>query len=405
MTLVVMTDSREGLPAAATARCCGYLRLSLTAPGRLEPSNSAYLAIAEFQENFEKLARLTKEELYLPVPGQRFRCNCVRFHLEETMKQLNKTDFLKSDQMKTFVFLMKEKTDHIITAFHKTHTFEAPRHRGVTQLLQPQGPAAIPELLSTTSQAAACRKQAVMLSRQKHNGALRFATASSEQPEHCRDRSVRLRGPQSCPRLEPHRREPVRVSPREQGSLALPHGPSDLKQRTMTLPSIYAAPHISNIAELLTLLQQMKNSMTGDILTVETNASYRFAEEDRHALVSQLQLLAQTASCIQTEGLSQNYLLVQADNVNCIDTLFEGVELLKTNPDLKKFSVFFQKIERLKQSLIPSLAEEILTKSQQHKPQPLQCHHSPRALQGQGSCTGPPGREQAGAGIMRSCFF
>lgn len=29
---------------------------------------------------------------------------------------------------------------------------------------------------------------------------------------------------------------------------------------------IYAAPHISNIAELLTLLQQMKNSMTGDIL-------------------------------------------------------------------------------------------------------------------------------------------
>lgn len=37
------TDSREGLPAAATARCCGYLRLSLTVPGRLEPSNSAYL--------------------------------------------------------------------------------------------------------------------------------------------------------------------------------------------------------------------------------------------------------------------------------------------------------------------------------------------------------------------------
>ncbi|EOA97843.1 hypothetical protein Anapl_13978, partial [Anas platyrhynchos] len=29
---------------------------------------------------------------------------------------------------------------------------------------------------------------------------------------------------------------------------------------------IYAAPHISNIAELLSLLQQMKNSMTGDSL-------------------------------------------------------------------------------------------------------------------------------------------
>lgn len=37
------TDSREGLPAAASARCCGYLRLSLTASGRLGPSNSAYL--------------------------------------------------------------------------------------------------------------------------------------------------------------------------------------------------------------------------------------------------------------------------------------------------------------------------------------------------------------------------
>lgn len=44
---------------------------------------------------------------------------------------------------------------------------------------------------------------------------------------------------------------------------------------------------------------------------------------------------------------------------------------------------------------------QILTKSQQHEPQPLQCHHSPRALQGRGSCTGPPGREQAGAGITK----
>ncbi|XP_068554714.1 interleukin-5-like [Anas acuta] len=85
---------------------------------------------------------------------------------------------------------------------------------------------------------------------------------------------------------------------------------------------IYAAPHISNIAELLSLLQQMKNSMTGDSLNlrIETPASI--------------------------------------DNVNCIDTLFEGVELLKNNSDLKKFSVFFQKFERLKQSLIPSPAEE-----------------------------------------------
>uniref|UniRef100_A0A493T9W3 Interleukin-5 n=2 Tax=Anas platyrhynchos TaxID=8839 RepID=A0A493T9W3_ANAPP len=96
---------------------------------------------------------------------------------------------------------------------------------------------------------------------------------------------------------------------------------------------IYAAPHISNIAELLSLLQQMKNSMTGDSLVSLINKYIIFQN-----------MRIETPASI--------------DNVNCIDTLFEGVELLKNNSDLKKFSVFFQKFERLKQSLIPSLAEE-----------------------------------------------
>uniref|UniRef100_A0A8B9CHK6 Interleukin-5 n=1 Tax=Anser brachyrhynchus TaxID=132585 RepID=A0A8B9CHK6_9AVES len=96
---------------------------------------------------------------------------------------------------------------------------------------------------------------------------------------------------------------------------------------------ICAAPHMSNIAELLTLLQQMKNSMTGDILVSLINKCIIFQN-----------LRIETPASL--------------DDVNCINALFEGAELLKTNPDLKKFSVFFQKFERLKQSLMPSLAEE-----------------------------------------------
>uniref|UniRef100_A0A663MS17 Interleukin-5 n=1 Tax=Athene cunicularia TaxID=194338 RepID=A0A663MS17_ATHCN len=45
-------------------------------------------------------------------------------------------------------------------------------------------------------------------------------------------------------------------------------------------------------------------------------------------------------------------------DVNCVSTIFEGTEQLKTSPAMKKFSVFFQKFERLKQSLTPSLAKE-----------------------------------------------
>ncbi|XP_029854467.1 interleukin-5-like [Harpia harpyja] len=86
--------------------------------------------------------------------------------------------------------------------------------------------------------------------------------------------------------------------------------------------SISAAPQMSNMAELQILLQQMCESMTKDIwnLRIETPDNI--------------------------------------DDVNCISTIFEGTEQLKTNPAMKKFSVFFQKFERLKQLLTPSLAKE-----------------------------------------------
>ncbi|KGL86968.1 hypothetical protein N301_09247, partial [Charadrius vociferus] len=85
---------------------------------------------------------------------------------------------------------------------------------------------------------------------------------------------------------------------------------------------ISAAPHTSSMAELLKLLEQMCESVTKDLqnLRIETPDNI--------------------------------------DDVNCVSTIFEGTEQLKTNPATKKFSVFFQKFERLKQSLTPNLATE-----------------------------------------------
>ncbi|KFQ85802.1 hypothetical protein N337_03857, partial [Phoenicopterus ruber ruber] len=85
---------------------------------------------------------------------------------------------------------------------------------------------------------------------------------------------------------------------------------------------ISAAPQMSSMAELLTLLQQMGDAMPKDTqnLRIETPDNI--------------------------------------DDVNCVSTIFEGTEQLKANPAMEKFSVFFQKFERLKQSLPPSLAKE-----------------------------------------------
>ncbi|NXV05714.1 IL5 protein, partial [Cettia cetti] len=85
---------------------------------------------------------------------------------------------------------------------------------------------------------------------------------------------------------------------------------------------ISAAPQMSSMAELLTLLQQMCEVMTKDIqnLRIETPDNI--------------------------------------DDVNCIGTIFEGMEQLKNKPAMKKFSAFFHNFERLKQWLIPNMAKE-----------------------------------------------
>ncbi|NWV56658.1 IL5 protein, partial [Daphoenositta chrysoptera] len=85
---------------------------------------------------------------------------------------------------------------------------------------------------------------------------------------------------------------------------------------------ISAAPQMSSMAELLTLLQQMSEVMTKDIQNLR----------------------------IETPN--------NIDDVNCISTIFEGTEQMKNNPAIKKFSAFFQKFERLKQWLMPSLVKE-----------------------------------------------
>ncbi|NWI88154.1 IL5 protein, partial [Pitta sordida] len=91
--------------------------------------------------------------------------------------------------------------------------------------------------------------------------------------------------------------------------------------------SISAAPQVINVAELLTLLQQM--------------------------VAEDLQ--------VNSIPIFLNLRIETPDNlydVNCISTIFEGIEQLKINPAMKKYADFFQIFERLKQFLSPSLAKE-----------------------------------------------
>ncbi|KFV73538.1 Interleukin-5, partial [Struthio camelus australis] len=86
--------------------------------------------------------------------------------------------------------------------------------------------------------------------------------------------------------------------------------------------SVCAAPQMSSIAELLTLLEQIYSSVAEDTQSLR----------------------------IETP--------LHIDNANCVNKIFEGTELLKNKLDMNKFSAFFQKFERLKQSLTPSLGKE-----------------------------------------------
>uniref|UniRef100_G1N9U6 Interleukin-5 n=1 Tax=Meleagris gallopavo TaxID=9103 RepID=G1N9U6_MELGA len=49
---------------------------------------------------------------------------------------------------------------------------------------------------------------------------------------------------------------------------------------------------------------------------------------------------------------------VSSDDESCIKTLFEGTELLKNNPKMKRFSIFFQSFDKLRPSLTANLARE-----------------------------------------------
>ncbi|NXC38990.1 IL5 protein, partial [Penelope pileata] len=95
---------------------------------------------------------------------------------------------------------------------------------------------------------------------------------------------------------------------------------------------ICARPQISNIAELLTLLEDINTSITGDLLV---NLIYTF-------LI--FSLMIETPASI--------------NNMSCINALFAGTERLKKNPGMKRFRAFFLKFENLKQSLIARPAEE-----------------------------------------------
>ncbi|KFQ69636.1 hypothetical protein N335_09849, partial [Phaethon lepturus] len=98
---------------------------------------------------------------------------------------------------------------------------------------------------------------------------------------------------------------------------------------------ISAAPQMSSVAELLTSLQQMRRSTAKDLQMI-------FERLNKDIIFQNLR--------IETPD--------NIDDVNCVSTIFEGMEQLKTNPATKKFSVFFQNFERLKQIFTPSLAKE-----------------------------------------------
>uniref|UniRef100_A0A8C6YS11 Interleukin-5 n=1 Tax=Nothoprocta perdicaria TaxID=30464 RepID=A0A8C6YS11_NOTPE len=60
---------------------------------------------------------------------------------------------------------------------------------------------------------------------------------------------------------------------------------------------------------------------------------------------------------------------LHTDSVTCMNKIFEGTELLKKKLDMNKFGAFFQKFERLKQSLTlrPGKEEECDTERKNPK--------------------------------------
>ncbi|XP_061204177.1 uncharacterized protein LOC133209526 [Neopsephotus bourkii] len=109
--------------------------------------------------------------------------------------------------------------------------------------------------------------------------------------------------------------------------------------------SISAAPYMSSTAELLTLLQQMRESM---------------AKESQVCSMSMI-VITYCGRWLPTLVSHSALLFLPSQDVNCISVIFEGAEQLKMDPAMKKFSGFFQKFERLKQSLTPSLGREVGT--------------------------------------------
>uniref|UniRef100_A0A8C9FN70 Interleukin-5 n=1 Tax=Pavo cristatus TaxID=9049 RepID=A0A8C9FN70_PAVCR len=91
-----------------------------------------------------------------------------------------------------------------------------------------------------------------------------------------------------------------------------------------------ATPLRSNLAELQTWLHQI-------YLSVDT-------------LVNSIFYFYSTNLRIETP--------VSTDEENCIKTLFEGTELLKNNPEMRRFSAFFQSFDKLRPSLTANLAKE-----------------------------------------------
>ncbi|OXB76677.1 UNVERIFIED_CONTAM: hypothetical protein H355_008716 [Colinus virginianus] len=109
----------------------------------------------------------------------------------------------------------------------------------------------------------------------------------------------------------------------------------------------------SDLAELQTLLKQIH-------LSVDTlvNLIFPFLYDSLISwnIESFSEYLAFTKS--QTIIKLRIETPVSADDENCTKTLFEGTELLKNNPKMKRFEAFFQRFDRLRLSLTANLERE-----------------------------------------------
>ncbi|PKU36974.1 interleukin-5-like [Limosa lapponica baueri] len=205
-------------------------------------------ATEEFQVNFKALVDLTSKEIFLPVPAKKFQCKNVPCHLQKTVGQLKV--YFENDQMRTQVSRMEKNMVRIISNLNEAHT-PFPHHLSEACTL-------LSEELRFLEKCPGVGICSVMLFI-----ILYFTDSKIERPHPCifityfcgnadwRAHKMAEDWSRSTYRFSEHIR-------RMQAHLYL----------LLLAVGISAAPQVSSMAELLTLLQEMGESMTRDAQTL-----------------------------------------------------------------------------------------------------------------------------------------